>query len=106
LGEASWPGNVRELYNALHNALVRSRGAEVLDADNLGDLQGEAAAGEAGGAPMEAAERKVLLDTLAACGWDTVAAAERLQVSRGTIYYRLKKYGIDIRRESRGASEA
>jgi two-component system response regulator PilR (NtrC family) len=105
LAGAPWPGNVRELYNALHNALVRSRGAEVLDADDLGDLQ-SAAAGEAGEAPMDAAERKVLLDTLAACGWDTVAAAEHLQVSRGTIYYRLKKYGIDIRRESRGASEA
>jgi len=109
LAAAPWPGNVRELYNALHNALVRSRGAEVLDADDLGDLRAGAAAGEgdaAGGGPMDAAERKVLLDTLAACGWDTVAAAERLQVSRGTIYYRLKKYGIDIRTESRGASEA
>jgi DNA-binding NtrC family response regulator len=109
LAAAPWPGNVRELYNALHSALVRSRGAEVLDADDLasdlGDLKAGAAA-EADEAPLDAAERKVLLDTLAACGWDTNAAADRLQVSRGTVYYRLKKFGIDIRRESRGASEA
>jgi two-component system, NtrC family, response regulator PilR len=107
LAAAPWPGNVRELYNTLHSALVRSRGAEVLDADDLGALQADGPAlGRAGEAPMDEAERRVLLDTLAACDWDTVAAAERLQVSRGTIYYRLKKYGIDIRRESRGASEA
>ncbi len=104
LAAATWPGNVRELYNALHSALVRSRGAEVLDADDLGELG--AAADADGESAADAAERRELLDTLAACGWDTVAAAERLQVSRGTIYYRLKKYGIDIRRESRGASEA
>jgi len=110
LAAAPWPGNVRELYNTLHSALVRSRGAEVLDTDDLprdlGDLQADTPAAGAGEAPLEAAERRVLLDTLAACGWDTAAAAERLHVSRGTVYYRLKKHGIDIRRESRGASEA
>jgi DNA-binding NtrC family response regulator len=109
LTAAPWPGNVRELYNALHSALVRSRGAEVLDADDLAnDLAGDrGGAAEADGeSAADVAERRELLDTLAACGWDTAAAAERLQVSRGTIYYRLKKHGINIRRESRGASRA
>ncbi len=40
--------------------------------------------------------RQVLLQTLKASGWDTVKAAAALNVSRGTIYYQLKKYGINL----------
>jgi len=106
LEAAPWPGNVRELENTLHSALVRHRDREVLGPDDLGPLESRPApASEAGAdgdeAPLEAAERRVLLEALRACGWDTEAAARRLKVSRGTVYYRLKKHGIDIRDASR-----
>ncbi|GEM_PF-2486039 len=100
LQSADWPGNVRELENALYSAIVRSRSPQLLDEEALfsddaptlsGRLESE------GEAPLDAISKELLLKILKESNWDTARAAESLKVSRGTVYYKLKKYGINLR---------
>jgi transcriptional regulator with GAF, ATPase, and Fis domain len=121
----AWPGNVRELMNALERVLVRTRSRLLTAADLDGVLEpglappaagGPAAAGGTGrdGAPgplprpgaapatlreilsaREAAERSEILEALRATRGNVNRAAERLQLARGTLRYRMQKYGID-----------
>lgn len=48
-------------------------------------------------APLDAISKELLLKILKESSWDTAKAAETLKVSRGTVYYKLKKYGINLR---------
>ena len=113
----SWPGNVRELENAIEAAVVLSDGVE-LTADMLSfgpsraqsrdQSRGPAHAhaevstdtvvssreADARLGPEERAEMESLVAALAAAGGVPADAAERLGISRATIYRKLKKYGI------------
>src|SRR3972149_9911669 len=51
--------------------------------------------------PIDSITKQLLLKVLKESNWDTTKAAEVLKVSRGTIYYKMKKYGIDIQEISR-----
>ncbi len=97
-----WPGNVRELKNVLLRAaaiaprtciavedLVLEPGAPVACA--AGKTAGR------GGPARETApesEREALLSELEACAWNVARAAERLGISRMTLYRRLNRCGI------------
>jgi transcriptional regulator with GAF, ATPase, and Fis domain len=122
--EHPWPGNVRELMNALERVLVRtpSRLLSASDLDaalepELALRTGNAAPGAAAGAPgsppgaagppaepetrraivsaREASERSEILEALRATRGNVNRAAERLRMARGTLRYRMQKYGID-----------
>jgi Nif-specific regulatory protein len=88
-----WPGNVRQLQNVLYHAFITTPAPHVMDEADLDLPFGEALPRET----LQEMNREFLLETLRGCGWDTARAAKRLNVSRGTIYYRSKKLGIDIR---------
>lgn len=106
LQEANWPGNIRQLENVLYSALIRSRPPHLIDeALLLGDSPtwaGAPPAEEDG--PIDAINKQLLLRILKENHWDTAKASEVLKVSRGTIYYKMKKYGIDLKQSSRGSS--
>jgi len=100
----SWPGNVRELMNALERALVRTRSRLLSAADLDGVLEAEPGPGERPPAPAtrreivsarEEAERGEILEALLATRGNVNRAAERLRMARGTLRYRMQKYGID-----------
>ena len=112
LGAYSWPGNVRELVNALEYAMVHMDGTMVL-ARHLppevreASLQG--ADSRAVVAPatalvqryyrtpaqQEGQEKEMLIRALNECRGNKAAAAEKLGMSRTTLWKRLKQYGID-----------
>ena len=87
-----WPGNVRELQNGVERAFY-STPESVLGAQSLPLAVGDAPAPSAE-APAESGE---ILAALTLCGGDVEKAAERLGVSRATLYRRIKRYGIDLR---------
>jgi transcriptional regulator with GAF, ATPase, and Fis domain len=119
----AWPGNVRELMNVLERVLVRTQSRLLSAADLDGVLESElehrapgSPAGATpkaapGGAPpasretpatrreivstCEAAERSEILEALLATRGNVNRAAERLHMARGTLRYRMQKYGID-----------
>ncbi|MCG3117204.1 MAG: sigma 54-interacting transcriptional regulator [Candidatus Manganitrophus sp. SA1] len=98
LQSADWPGNVRQMENAFYSALVRSRSPQLLDETLLFDSEAWNSPAEMEDeAPLDAISKELLLKILKESSWDTAKAAETLKVSRGTVYYKLKKYGINLR---------
>jgi transcriptional regulator with GAF, ATPase, and Fis domain len=110
----AWPGNVRELMNALERVLVRARSHLLTVADLEGVLEPELSSeappqrGSSGDDPQtaprtlreivsarEAEERRLILEALLATRGNVNRAAQQLQMARGTLRYRMQKYGID-----------
>ncbi len=99
----SWPGNVRELENVLERALILSRsdtlGPEVLPPHFPGGGGEESRATDSGpldDGPMnfDAAEKATIERALAAHGGHRERTAEALGISRRTLQYKLRKYGL------------
>jgi len=91
-----WPGNVRELENTIEHATVLAKGKRIETSDlpapilqNRGLLTGSSRLPN-----MVEQEKRLLEETLEECGWNKKVAAERLGISRTTLYTKLKKYQI------------
>jgi transcriptional regulator with PAS, ATPase and Fis domain len=107
LQTAQWPGNIRQMENVLYSAVIRSRPPYVIDEQTLlSDSPTWIGRQEAPKeTPLDSITRQLLLQTLNQTRWDTAKAADILKVSRATVYYKLKKYGIDPREASKGGSK-
>jgi transcriptional regulator of acetoin/glycerol metabolism len=92
LAGSEWPGNVRQLRQVVATALTRSMSCDI----TIDDLP----AGYPGASPgrrltaLERAEREALVAALRAAAGDREAAARELNISRATIYRKLKRYKI------------
>jgi len=94
-----WPGNVRELSHVIERAVLWSRGP-TLDVEHL-SLTRPVAASDHGDAakPVDPAtlpqwERTLIEQALRDAGGNQTKAAQRLGISRDTLRYRLKKFGL------------
>ena len=103
LSRHEWRGNVRELENVLERSLILCR-ADILDLRDLPDhllAPGRTAAPSPATAlfenPLEAAERNALEETLRKYAGHRERTAQALGISRRTLQYRLKKYGLTSR---------
>jgi two-component system NtrC family response regulator len=104
LQEYAWPGNVRELRNAMERAAALVSG-EIVDAPDLAFLEAEDAkrsvadfdltllAGELSPA-VEALERTMIRQALAACAGNRAEAARRLGIHRQLLYKKIEVYGL------------
>jgi DNA-binding NtrC family response regulator/tetratricopeptide (TPR) repeat protein len=100
-----WPGNVRELSNVMERValLVEAShiGPEMLDlpcAASTADIAVSGtpvAAGASLDARVETWERDELRRALEETRWNVARAAARLGITRGTIRYRIDKYGLE-----------
>jgi DNA-binding NtrC family response regulator len=90
-----WPGNVRELADVMELALLRSRGP-VLQASELAGLLYSVPVLPRVEIPLgwtlAAAEREVILQTLAAHSGNRQETADTLAISRRTLYEKLARY--------------
>jgi two-component system response regulator HydG len=96
-----WPGNVRELKGVLEYAfMIVERG--LIGPEHLPQrmLHSVAKRGDQtqSPAPFASQEKAALMDALISCGGNQTQAARVLGVNRVTVWHRVKKYGIDIRR--------
>ncbi|MFL6618903.1 MAG: sigma-54-dependent Fis family transcriptional regulator [Povalibacter sp.] len=111
----SWPGNVRELRNVIRTALAICDGGVVRLSDlpsqvregevSHAELGSDVANGDASSAPAQeqspgpadpSSDRQNLLQAIASCGGNMSNAAQRLGVSRNTLYRRCKQLGIPL----------
>ena len=98
LTDYSWPGNVRELMNLLERLLVQRRVdmLEVEDVEGLLELAEEAVAGPppAPARPEEGDEVALMRAALIDTGGNIARTARRLGIPRGTLRYRIRRYGL------------
>jgi two-component system response regulator PilR (NtrC family) len=103
LSERPWRGNVRELQNAVERAVIVSRGNLLTSADFRvleGELKGEAASPGGlwrlpeDGLDLEGLVRSLTLQAVERSSYNVSRAARLLGVTRATLRYRLKKYGL------------
>ena len=89
----SWPGNVRELENAVERAMVVGREPS-LQPDDL-PLQLVRTDGEPEGVTLAALERRHIERILREEEGNITRAAAMLGIDRGTLYNKLRRYGIE-----------
>lgn len=99
LNRYPWPGNVRELENAIERGVIMMRG-EYLDTGGLPmSVQRWAELSESAEVPepatLKEAEKALILKTLEETGGNRSEAARRLQVTRKTLFHKLKTYEKD-----------
>ncbi len=104
LMEYRWPGNVRELKSALEFAAVTCGGPRI-EIDHLPPRisEGKAAVSTAAltGRNREELKKEQLIEVLRQAGGNQSEAARILGVSRGTVWNRMKKFGVDLKRNIR-----
>ncbi len=90
-----WPGNVRELENSIEHATVLAKGdrIDVLDLPPALHDTSFSVLETSHGTLLEN-ERILLQVVLEECEWNKKQAAERLGISRSTLYGKLRKYQI------------
>ena len=96
LAEQEWRGNVRELENSIERAAVLSPHATLSPSDF--ESRGRVAApGEVGPlhAAVERAEREAIVAALAQANGNRRTAAQLLDVSLRTLFYKIGRYNIE-----------
>ena len=89
-----WPGNVRELRNCIEKAVILSDGETIgslgLDCTGVNVADTEISASDT----MEGIEEKTIRAAMNRFGGNISLVAKSLDISRPTLYAKLKKYGI------------
>lgn len=93
-----WPGNVRQLEREMARVALFLDDGQLLQRAHLSaEIRTGAAApplGETLELILDRAERVAILAALGESDWDTAATAERLGISRSTLYRRMEKHGL------------
>jgi DNA-binding NtrC family response regulator len=100
LAAYDWPGNVRELRNRIERAVALAEGSFLSPGDIFPEKYEASAAFDrvaSLAAARDAAERREIVAALEITGGDVTAAAERLGVSRSTLFDKIKRLGVGKR---------
>ena len=89
----SWPGNVRELQNAIERAVVVGKPPQVKAEDLPLRVTDKPSSIPARGTLAEV-EKAHILSVLEANQWNITKSAQNLEVDRGTLYNKIKHYGL------------
>jgi two-component system, NtrC family, response regulator HydG len=98
-----WPGNIREMKSALEYAFTIAD-KDAIDIDHLppqllAHPSTQASAFEPVFVGADNSERQQLMDALRSTGGNQSQAARLLGVNRVTVWNRMRKYGINLKRE-------
>lgn len=95
-----WPGNVRELRNCVERMVVMARGVTLTLGDVPSEIRSAAAHPEladtavSGSLDINTKEKELIIRALKQCDGNRSRAAEKLGISRRTLYRKLDTYGI------------
>jgi DNA-binding NtrC family response regulator len=92
LGEYSWPGNVRELKHTMERAVILCENLSLGPKDLR--LYEDQSSVMSQSFKLDEVEKRTILKVLEKCRGNHSKAAQMLDISRTTLYAKLKKYGI------------
>jgi transcriptional regulator of acetoin/glycerol metabolism len=92
LAAHQWPGNLRELENVLRNVLRDRSAGDIIPTDLPLEYRGGIRARRL--TTVQQLEHDAIIAALDACRGNKVAAAERLGMSRSTLYRRIRTLGV------------
>jgi PAS domain S-box-containing protein len=96
-----WPGNVRELKSAIEYAFVVAESGLIEQAQlpsHIFHAEHAAYGDQPEADPKKVNEKKALVDALRRSGGNQSQAARLLGINRVTVWNRMKKYGIDLKK--------
>jgi DNA-binding NtrC family response regulator len=93
-----WPGNIRELRNLIERLVITCR-SQTIQIEDLPDFLHESATRPADfmvqpGTPLAEVEKALIRHTLNQVTQNREEAARRLGISRRTLQYKLRRYGL------------
>jgi two-component system NtrC family response regulator/two-component system response regulator HydG len=93
-----WPGNIRELANIIENAVIFCKRKEITPANLPEELrkttQKKGFTLDLSSRSLPLAETTMIQKILEETNWNLKQATELLSIARGTLYSKIKKYGI------------
>ncbi|MBE9581089.1 MAG: sigma 54-interacting transcriptional regulator [Proteobacteria bacterium] len=92
--EYDWPGNVRELENSVARSVVLASGSRIAVEDLPEKMRILLGQGMQKEYALEKNERNLIVSVMRECNWNKHEAARLLNISRGTLYSKLKKHNI------------
>lgn len=96
LKEHHWPGNIRELRHAIEKAVILTDKKQLVPADF--SFSGWGASGarfeNSDTLSVEDNEKKLIERALLDHRWNISKASEQLQITRQTLYRKIKRYGL------------
>lgn len=97
LGAYHWPGNVRELENYIERAVVLARGCTLTE-EHFPDkvIQSSNSHGNKGLKPLEKTEKEIIEKAMKMFQGNISKVSKNLEISRNTLYSRIKEYNIQI----------
>ncbi|MBO1914377.1 hypothetical protein J4G37_57350, partial [Microvirga sp. 3-52] len=91
-----WPGNIRELMSVLIEATFLSDGKVIGPEEIQIDTSGTSIEITDDMDPLKGAEKSVMEKHIRMAEGNISVAAERLKISRNTLYRKMKEYNIQI----------
>lgn len=96
-----WPGNIRQLRNIMRTLIGLCENNQIgLDDlpeeifSDCGDATGEARPRARPSNPLDIAERDAIIRELEAAHWNVTRVATKLNISRNTLYRKMKRYDV------------
>jgi DNA-binding NtrC family response regulator len=95
-----WPGNIRQLENCIERSVILKRSGELTtadlslpDSDNIDSIV-QIDSSQPLAETINRIEENIILQALHAADWNYSRAAATLGLTRQSLHYKLKKYGI------------
>jgi DNA-binding NtrC family response regulator len=87
----SWPGNVRELKHSMERCVIMAEGPHIGSVDlNLYEQD----MNHSDSFKLDEVEKRTIARVLKKCGGNHTRAAQMLDISRTTLYAKVKRYGL------------
>ncbi|MGE4518449.1 MAG: sigma 54-interacting transcriptional regulator [Desulfobacteraceae bacterium] len=93
----NWPGNIRELEHCIERAVILCRGKDITCDHIPEDIYVKTEKAELKQISSGKDEPELILNVLKETGWNKSKAAIRLNISRKTLYQKIKKYSIPLK---------
>jgi Nif-specific regulatory protein len=90
----SWPGNVRELQNVVEHAVILTKGELITENDLPQNLRWAVPRAEEATRSLRETEKNLILKVLKEVRGNKYKAAKKLDITRSTLYGKMRKHGI------------